>query len=406
MTPCATKPAARELIAFYLDAGVNASSAKSAVDRFADEPAPLVPRTPRSGAAGTAPCRARRPKTPRRPLASHGRPCRLRCRRSAEAAVMAAREAAAARATLDELRALLGDSKAARSRDRHPTGLCRRQSAGRVMFVGEAPGRDEEIAGLPFVGRSGKLLDLMLAAIGLDRSASLHRQHRAVAAAGKPHADAAGDRDLPAVHPPPDRACQSRHPGLPRPAGDADAARRSRKASPERAAAGSTSTPAAAKSARCRLTIRPFCCAVRCRSGSPGGISWRSKRRSQAPPATPTPLRLASKCNRTRLTSRSPPEFDAWNSIPFCSPASNSPSRSRSTSSFRASPSALPRIWGRSMWCGRGPAPSASSGWPLSGPGSSPCRSPWASSPVSFFLISSGPTGAGSRRSPAMSSGH
>jgi len=41
---------------------------------------------------------------------------------------------------------------------------------GRVMFVGEAPGRDEDIAGLPFVGRSGKLLDLMMAAIGLDRT--------------------------------------------------------------------------------------------------------------------------------------------------------------------------------------------------------------------------------------------
>jgi DNA polymerase len=41
---------------------------------------------------------------------------------------------------------------------------------GRVMFVGEAPGRDEDIAGLPFVGRSGKLLDLMMQAIGLDRT--------------------------------------------------------------------------------------------------------------------------------------------------------------------------------------------------------------------------------------------
>ena len=38
------------------------------------------------------------------------------------------------------------------------------------MFVGEAPGRDEDIEGLPFVGRSGKLLDRMLAAIGMDRS--------------------------------------------------------------------------------------------------------------------------------------------------------------------------------------------------------------------------------------------
>ena len=38
------------------------------------------------------------------------------------------------------------------------------------MFVGEAPGREEDIEGLPFVGRSGKLLDRMIAAIGLDRS--------------------------------------------------------------------------------------------------------------------------------------------------------------------------------------------------------------------------------------------
>ncbi len=38
------------------------------------------------------------------------------------------------------------------------------------MIVGEAPGRDEDIEGLPFVGRSGKLLDRMLAAIGLDRT--------------------------------------------------------------------------------------------------------------------------------------------------------------------------------------------------------------------------------------------
>ena len=40
----------------------------------------------------------------------------------------------------------------------------------RLMFVGEAPGRDEDIQGLPFVGRSGQLLDRMIAAIGLDRA--------------------------------------------------------------------------------------------------------------------------------------------------------------------------------------------------------------------------------------------
>lgn len=42
--------------------------------------------------------------------------------------------------------------------------------AARVMIIGEAPGRDEDREGLPFVGRAGQLLDKMLAAIGLDRS--------------------------------------------------------------------------------------------------------------------------------------------------------------------------------------------------------------------------------------------
>lgn len=39
-----------------------------------------------------------------------------------------------------------------------------------VMLVGEAPGREEDRMGLPFVGESGRLLDRMLAAIGLDRN--------------------------------------------------------------------------------------------------------------------------------------------------------------------------------------------------------------------------------------------
>ena len=40
----------------------------------------------------------------------------------------------------------------------------------RLMIIGEAPGRDEDRIGKPFVGRAGQLLDRMLAAIGLDRT--------------------------------------------------------------------------------------------------------------------------------------------------------------------------------------------------------------------------------------------
>ncbi len=38
-----------------------------------------------------------------------------------------------------------------------------------IVFIGEAPGREEDLKGEPFVGRAGRLLDRMLAAIGLSR---------------------------------------------------------------------------------------------------------------------------------------------------------------------------------------------------------------------------------------------
>lgn len=41
--------------------------------------------------------------------------------------------------------------------------------AARIVLVGEAPGRDEDVQGIPFVGRAGQLLDQLLAEIGLQR---------------------------------------------------------------------------------------------------------------------------------------------------------------------------------------------------------------------------------------------
>ena len=41
------------------------------------------------------------------------------------------------------------------------------------MIIGEAPGRDEDLVGRPFVGRAGQLLDRMLVAIGLNRAAEI-----------------------------------------------------------------------------------------------------------------------------------------------------------------------------------------------------------------------------------------
>ena len=84
---------------------------------------------------------------------------------------MAAREAARSASSLDELRAILDrfegcGLKGSASRLVFADGT----PGSRLMLVGEAPGAEEDKQGLPFVGRSGQLLDRMLAAIGLDRS--------------------------------------------------------------------------------------------------------------------------------------------------------------------------------------------------------------------------------------------
>ena len=182
MTP--ERKDARELLAFYLDAGADALIGEEPIDRMADETPP--PETGRTVVAGDrlgvseqvaakrtdpAPDRLRRSGPP---LSGEGNSrIHATAPASPEAAVMAAREAARTAQTLDELRALLEAFEGCALRmtatqlvfaDGNPQS--------RVMLVGEAPGYDEDIVGRPFVGRSGKLLDLMMAAIGLDRSSA------------------------------------------------------------------------------------------------------------------------------------------------------------------------------------------------------------------------------------------
>lgn len=91
--------------------------------------------------------------------------------RPAEDPVAIATQLAAQAQTLDELRAAMASydhcelKKGARNlvfSDGIP--------GARVMMVGEAPGRDEDMQGKPFVGRAGQLLDKMLAAINMGRT--------------------------------------------------------------------------------------------------------------------------------------------------------------------------------------------------------------------------------------------
>lgn len=152
LSPC-------DLLAFYLDAGVDALIGEEPVDRFAAVEAPPAPKAER-----VAPSTAREAA----PVASA--PVRAAPQAPDEAA-MAARVAAKNATTLDELRAILeGFDGCALKATATRTVFADGNPEARVMLVGEAPGRDEDIEGLPFVGRSGKLLDQMLKAIGLDRT--------------------------------------------------------------------------------------------------------------------------------------------------------------------------------------------------------------------------------------------
>ncbi len=85
-------------------------------------------------------------------------------------AVEAAQHLAAAAATLDQLRAAITgfDGCPLKSGARN-TVICDGIDGAPLMILGEAPGRDEDRVGRPFVGRAGQLLDKMLAAIGHSR---------------------------------------------------------------------------------------------------------------------------------------------------------------------------------------------------------------------------------------------
>ena len=86
-----------------------------------------------------------------------------------DAAVMLARTLAREAPTLSELEATLAGFDGC-SLKATAKSLCfyRGAAQARVMCIGEAPGRDEDLQGKPFVGRAGQLLDKMLAAIGLS----------------------------------------------------------------------------------------------------------------------------------------------------------------------------------------------------------------------------------------------
>lgn len=169
-----TAPSLRDVLSFYAQAGVDDALLDDAPNRLETQavvrqstPPSVRQPAPPAHAASVEPSRGRQggaampPRSPA-PIAVPD-----------EAQVALARSRAAEAGTLDDLRQMLAEFDGCNLKftaknlvfaDGNPEAA--------LMLVGEAPGRDEDLEGLPFVGRSGQLLDRMLAAIGLDRNSA------------------------------------------------------------------------------------------------------------------------------------------------------------------------------------------------------------------------------------------
>lgn len=148
-----------QTLRFYLDAGVDESIGTEPIDRYALSQAAAKAPKP-------APAQAKSQPVQRGPANPAVSPVTA----APNAAGQSAMASASAATTLTELRAaveafdgcsLKSTAKSTVFADGNPDA--------RLMVIGEAPGGDEDRQGLPFVGVSGKLLDLMLESIGFTR---------------------------------------------------------------------------------------------------------------------------------------------------------------------------------------------------------------------------------------------
>lgn len=141
-----------DLLRWYVDAGADEAIGEVAVDRFAavPRPAPVVVAAAPAITQTVAP-------TPSRVTALHD-------------GGTAAHLAGQCHDLVQLRQALESFDGLSLKRTAMNTVFADGNPQADIMCIGEAPGQDEDRQGLPFVGRSGKLLDRMLASIGLDRT--------------------------------------------------------------------------------------------------------------------------------------------------------------------------------------------------------------------------------------------
>jgi DNA polymerase len=143
---------------WLLEAGAGDAIGETPVNRLAAAPPP------------PAPTQARSTPSPRPAMPPHPLPPPLD-----GDAIGSAQAAAAGAGSLEELKAALENfDGCALKRTATNTVFADGTPAGGILFIGEAPGRDEDRIGKPFVGLAGQLLDKMLLSIGLDRNVNAY----------------------------------------------------------------------------------------------------------------------------------------------------------------------------------------------------------------------------------------
>ncbi len=153
------------LLKWYVEMGVDECIGSESIDRFAVSAELAAKKQPQAPAVSSTPA----PVMPQMPQqGSQARPPQEEVRATDEM-VHTAVESARKAKTVEELReAVLAFEGCQLKKTAMNTVFADGNSNADIMFIGEAPGADEDRQGVPFVGASGQLLDKMLHACGLE----------------------------------------------------------------------------------------------------------------------------------------------------------------------------------------------------------------------------------------------
>lgn len=148
----------KEILEWYLTAGVDETCGQ--VPFALAEPAKEMPRIVPAAVSAAV-----------RPAENSARPATTELAQATINACQSARELCQKAETLEELKKMVEEfDGCALKLTANKTVFGYGSGTARLLLIGEAPGADEDRSGIPFVGRSGQLLEKMLKAIGFDRN--------------------------------------------------------------------------------------------------------------------------------------------------------------------------------------------------------------------------------------------